>query len=342
MEIKSGKLPAPLLQKLLSKIKHVDPRVLVGPKLGEDAALIEFGDKILAAKTDPITFATDLIGWYLVQVNTNDLAVVGATPRWMLVTLLLPEGTNEQQITSIFSDLTKAAKSQNIALIGGHTEITSGITRSIAIGTLLGELDSKDAIKTADIKDGDAIILTKGIAIEGTSLLCRENENKLLELGVNPNIINTGKKMLFEPGISVRTDAELARKTVKVNSMHDPTEGGIATGLEEMASASGLGFNIDSSNIVIYKESKIVCDALGLNPLGLISSGALLLTTSADNAPKLLSAFHKNNIIANIIGTATKQHKGVNVLKDGTVSIMESFDRDELARYYDDNTISHQ
>ena len=335
MEIKSGKLPAPLLQKLLSKIKHVDPRVILGPKLGEDAALIEFGNKILAAKTDPITFATDLIGWYLVQVNTNDLAVVGATPRWMLVTLLLPEGTNEEQITSIFNDLTKAAESQNIVLIGGHTEVTSGLNRSIAVGTLLGELDSKDIIMTAGIKDGDAIILTKGIAIEGTSLLCREAETELLKLGVNPDIINTGKGMLFEPGISVRADAELARKTVKVNAMHDPTEGGIATGLQEMASASGLGLNIETSEIVIFEESKIVCDALELNPLGLISSGALLLATNSDNASKLISAFRENNIVANIIGTATKQHKDVNVLKDGVMSVMESFDRDELARYFD-------
>ena len=335
MEIKSGKLPAPLLQKLLSKIKHVDPRVILGPKLGEDAALIEFGNKILAAKTDPITFATDLIGWYLVQVNTNDLAVVGATPRWMLVTLLLPEGTNEEQITSIFNDLTKAAESQNIVLIGGHTEVTSGLNRSIAVGTLLGELDSKDIIMTAGIKDGDAIILTKGIAIEGTSLLCREAETELLKLGVHPDIINTGKGMLFEPGISVRADAELARKTVKVNAMHDPTEGGIATGLQEMASASGLGLNIETSEIVIFEESKIVCDALELNPLGLISSGALLLATNSDNASKLISAFRDNNIVANIIGTATKQHKDVNVLKDGVMSVMESFDRDELARYFD-------
>ena len=335
MEIKSGKLPAPLLQKLLSKIKHVDPRVILGPKLGEDAALIEFGNKILAAKTDPITFATDLIGWYLGQVNTNDLAVVGATPRWMLVTLLLPEGTNEEQITSIFNDLTKAAESQNIVLIGGHTEVTSGLNRSIAVGTLLGELDSKNIIMTAGINDGDSIILTKGIAIEGTSLLCREAETELLKLGVHPDIINTGKGMLFEPGISVRADAELARKTVKVNAMHDPTEGGIATGLQEMASASGLGLNIETSEIVIFEESKIVCDALELNPLGLISSGALLLATNSDNASKLISAFRENNIVANIIGTATKQHKDVNVLKDGVMSVMESFDRDELARYFD-------
>ena len=253
----------------------------------------------------------------------------------MLVTLLLPEGTNEEQITSIFNDLTKAAESQNIVLIGGHTEVTSGLNRSIAVGTLLGELDSKNIIMTAGINDGDSIILTKGIAIEGTSLLCREAETELLKLGVHPDIINTGKGMLFEPGISVRADAELARKTVKVNAMHDPTEGGIATGLQEMASASGLGLNIETSEIVIFEESKIVCDALELNPLGLISSGALLLATNSDNASKLISAFRENNIVANIIGTATKQHKDVNVLKDGVMSVMESFDRDELARYFD-------
>ena len=335
MEIKSGKLPAPLLKKLLGKIKQEDPRALLGPKLGEDAALIDFGNKILAAKTDPITFATDLIGWYLVQVNINDLAVVGATPRWMLATLLLPEGTNEKQVTNIFDGLTEAAEKQGVALIGGHTEVTTGITKSIAVGTLLGELDSKDIIMTAGIKEGDAIILTKGIAIEGTSLLCRESESSLLTAGVPKDIIAAGKKMLFDPGISVRVDAELARKTVKVHAMHDPTEGGVATGLQEMASASGLGLNIESSEIIIFDESKIVCDALGLNPLGLISSGALLIAMHPDDAPKLVTAFQKNNIMANIIGTATNAHREVRIVKNDVISRLEVFERDELARYYD-------
>ena len=336
MKIKSGKLPAPLLKKLLSKIKQKDQRVLLGPKLGEDAALIDFGNTILAAKTDPITFATDLIGWYLVQVNINDLAVVGATPKWMLATLLLPEGIDEAQVTNIFHDLIDATEKQGVTLIGGHTEVTPGITKSIAVGTLLGELDPKDIIMTAGIKDGDNIILTKGVAIEGTSLLCRESEDALLNAGVHKDIIDSGKAMLFDPGISVRLDAEIARKTVSVNAMHDPTEGGLATALHEMASASGLGITVKSSEISIFKESKIVCDALGLNPLGLISSGALLVAVNPDESQKLITAFKKHDIMAKIIGTATNKHKEVRIIKNNVINKIEVYERDELARYYDD------
>ena len=119
-----GKLPIDLLTRLLSDIDVRDPRVVLGARTGEDAALIDMGDRYLVAKTDPITFATDLIGWYLVQVNANDLAVMGATPRWLMATLLLPEGTTEAQTETIFAQLLEACDSLGITLIGGHTEIT--------------------------------------------------------------------------------------------------------------------------------------------------------------------------------------------------------------------------
>jgi len=334
LEIKSGKLPASLLKQLLDEISQEDPRVLLGPKVGEDAALIDFGDRVLAAKTDPITFATDLIGWYLVQVNVNDLAVMGATPKWMMVTLLLPEGIEERQIKHVFNTLAEATEKQGITLIGGHTEITAGLSKSIAVGTLLGELDKKDIIMTSGMKEGDSIILTKGIAIEGTAILCRESEKELSAAGVPKKIIESGKNMLFKPGLSVRKDAELARKTVRVHAMHDPTEGGLVNGLLEMSLASGLGIKIKFSEINIFAESKIVCDALGLNPLGLIASGALLAAVSPSDASKLMDVFHNNNIDAKVIGTATKLKQKLYIENDGKIDKIPMFERDELARYY--------
>ena len=101
--MQTGKLPLDLLGKLLSKIEVTDPRVILGGTLGEDAALIDIGDRYLVSKTDPITFVTDLIGWYLVQVNANDIAVMGGTPRWLMATLLLPEHTNEETVENIFA-----------------------------------------------------------------------------------------------------------------------------------------------------------------------------------------------------------------------------------------------
>ena len=170
----AGKLPLDMLADLLDKIERVDPRVVLGASPGEDAALIDMGDRYLVAKSDPITFATDLIGWYLVQVNANDLAVMGATPRWLMATLLLPEGVSEAEVRAIFDQLLDACRSQGIALIGGHTEVTHGLPRPIAVGALLGEAAKDEVVLTSGARPGDSVVLTKGIAIEGTAILARE------------------------------------------------------------------------------------------------------------------------------------------------------------------------
>ena len=152
--MQAGKLPLELLTRLLGKIDVKDPRVVLGAKPGEDAALIDFGDRYLVTKTDPITFATDLIGWYLVQVNSNDLAVMGATPKWLMVTLLLPEGSTPEEISEIFDQLLKACEESNITLVGGHTEVTYDLSRPIAVGSMFGEVDKDRVVLTSGARPG--------------------------------------------------------------------------------------------------------------------------------------------------------------------------------------------
>ena len=183
-QLNAGKLPLDLLGSLLGEVEIADPRVVLGPKPGEDAAMIDFGDRYLVAKTDPITFATDLIGWYMVNVNANDLAVMGATPKWLLATLLLPEGIHESRVAEMFHQLSDACAELNIALIGGHTEVTYNLDRPIAVGAMLGEVDRDKAILSSGVQPGDLLILTKGVAVEGTSILAREAEDQLAEHGV--------------------------------------------------------------------------------------------------------------------------------------------------------------
>ena len=187
--MQAGKLPLELLTQLLGRIDIKDPRVVLGPRPGEDAALIDFGDSYLVTKTDPITFATDLIGWYLVQVNANDLAVMGATPRWLMVTLLLPEGTRPDEVRAIFDQLRDACDGLEVALVGGHTEITRDLPRPIALGAMLGEVRKDRVVLTSGARPDDAIVLTKGIAIEGTAILAREAAKQLQEAGVAPELI---------------------------------------------------------------------------------------------------------------------------------------------------------
>ena len=243
--MEAGKLPFELLSEVLGRLEVRDPRVVLGPRPGEDAALIDFGDRYLVAKSDPITFATDLIGWYVVQVNANDLAVMGATPRWLMATVLLPEGSDRAMVESIFDQLSDACREHDITLVGGHTEVTYDLPRPIVAGAMLGEVAKDRVVLTSGARAGDSIVLTKGIAVEGTAILAREASESLAAAGVGEEVLQRAASLLFEPGISVRREAEIACEA-GARSMHDPTEGGLATGLLEMAAASGLGLHVDA------------------------------------------------------------------------------------------------
>ena len=171
----AGKLPLPLLDKLLTRFAPSDPRIIVGPRTGEDAAVFDFGDRYLVAKTDPITFATNEIGWYAVNVNANDVAVMGATPRWFLATVLLPAGQATAEMAErIFADISDACAALGVSLAGGHTEITHNLDRPIICGTMLGEIAKERLITTAGARPGDAVLLVKPVPIEGTALIALE------------------------------------------------------------------------------------------------------------------------------------------------------------------------
>ena len=199
--LRAGKLPLEILSQMLGRVEIRDPRVVLGPAAGEDAALIDFGDRYLVAKTDPVTFATDLIGWYVVQVNANDLAAMGATPRWLMATLLSAGGeTTGGEAQAIFDQMLEACEGLNVALVGGHTEITYGLPRPLVVGAMLGEVLKDRVVLTSGAQVGDAIVLTKGIAIEGTAILAREAEDGLRAAGVAADLIEKAKGMLFDPG----------------------------------------------------------------------------------------------------------------------------------------------
>ena len=331
--MQAGKLPPGLLSELLERIEVRDPRVVLGPKPGEDAALIDLGDRYLVAKSDPITFATDLIGWYLVQVNANDLAVMGAAPKWLMATLLLPEGTTSEQTRDAFEQITRACDVLNITLVGGHTEITLDMPRPIAVGALLGEVDKDKVVLTSGAQPGDSIVLTKGIAVEGTSILAREAGEALVEAGVEASVIERSRNLLFDPGISVVKDARIALASGGVNAMHDPTEGGLATGLMEMASAANVGLTVDLERVPVLAETAAICTALGLDPLGLIASGALLAAVAPEQASTLVAALHAEGVPAWEIGTFTDSEAGLQMRTAEGVRSLPTFSRDELARY---------
>jgi hydrogenase maturation factor len=237
-----GKLPNDLLATLLGKVQSRDPRVVLGPGIGRDAAVIDNGGpKLLVAKTDPVTFASDLIGWYAVNVNANDIACMGARPAWLMATILLPDGASAELAEAIFDQVTQACRRLRSACRRAHRRSPTGWTGDRR-GRTAGEVE-RDRLVRARRSSGDASILTKGIAIEAT-VLAREAADELRRAGMTPAEIEAGKAYIFEPGISVVKEAIAAGKAVRVHAMHDPTEGGLATALYEMAAASETGMSV--------------------------------------------------------------------------------------------------
>jgi hydrogenase maturation factor len=279
--VNAGKLPPDALERLLSRIAVRDPRVLAGARVGEDAAVLEFGGRCLVAASDPVTFAADRIGWYAVHINANDIAVMGARPRWFLATLLLPVPA---LAAAVMNDILAACSELDVTLVGGHTEITAGIERPIVCGHMLGEVATSALVRKQSMRPGDAILLAGGIAVEGTAILARE---KAAALSALPGETVAGaQRLLFDPGISVvrRALAAVDAAPGGVRAMHDPTEGGLVGGLCELAQAGGCGVRVQRAAIPILPETRALCAALGLDALRLIASGSLLIVVDREAA----------------------------------------------------------
>ncbi|SUZ95402.1 uncharacterized protein METZ01_LOCUS48256, partial [marine metagenome] len=330
-----GKFPPSLLDRLLSKAAVTDPQVVLGPGMGEDASVLDLGgDTLLLAKSDPITFATDRIGWYAVQVNANDIACTGGIPRWFLATLLVPERFTEDQAEELFTQVLDACNSLGVALVGGHSEVTYGIDRPIVSGTMLGEVARDRLVKTGGAQEGDSIVVTKGIAIEGTALLALERVEDLRKAGVSDDTIALSADLLHSTGISIIEDARIACTTAQIHSMHDVTEGGLITGLREVAAASGLGLAIEEGSVPVLAPTLEICQALDLDPLGLLASGALIITLPSNDVPSLLNNLEKTGIDGWEIGMMMAPEEGlVYIGREGEVELPQ-FSRDELARYF--------
>jgi len=259
---------------------------------------------------------------------------MGGTPRWFLATLLLPKGkTGPKEVQAIFEQISEACDELGVSLCGGHTEITLGIDRPIVVGQMLGEVEKDQWVSPERVKAGDAIILTKGIAIEGTSLIAREW--KPLPSSIRKDQIRRCRGFLKDPGISVVKEARRACEVAEIHAMHDPTEGGLATGLHELAAAASLGLMVEMEKIPILPETILLCRELDLNPLGLIASGALLIAASPKDSGKILSAIRFSGISASVIGKFWEKGKGVKIIEGGKSKDLPVFARDEIARLFE-------
>jgi len=323
-----GKLPSELLARLISTYATSDPTVVVGPGIGGDAAAIEVGGTTVVVKSDPITFASESPAMYLVDVNANDLACLGATPRWMMVTALLPEGTTEERVESHFRELRDACVLRGISLVGGHTEITFGLRRPILVGVLIGEVESERLLRPGGARPGDRLLLSKALAIEGTALVARELGDRLRTV-VDPALVERAAELLTDPGISVALEAIALLEVGGITALHDPTEGGLATGVRELAQAAGCGAAIDLDAVPILPETAAIAEALGLDPLGMLASGSLLAAAEPAAVERLVST---SRFPLTPIGEVTPPGSGFVLRGDGSERELPAYDSDETAR----------
>ncbi len=331
LAIPEGKLPEHLLSRHLGTLPADDPALLVAAGVGQDVAALDVGaDEVLVVHGDPITLSGQELGRAAVQVNANDIATAGATPRWFLATVLLPPGTSAAEALCLLGDIADAARELGVTPVGGHTEVTSVVSRPVVSGTMLGVVDRAGLRDKRDARPGDRVVLTKAVAVEGTALLAAELSDHLLAAGLDEGELARCRGLLEL--ISVVPEARVAARLEGVVAMHDVTEGGLATALEELAVACGHGLLVEPARVPVYPETQRVCAALGLDPLGLIGSGSLLLVCRPEAVAAVLAALDVEGVAATEIARFIAGEAGVRVVGGDRAPAWPRFAADEAAR----------
>lgn len=306
---KPGKLSHDKLSRLLRRLgPGRRSGVLIGPRIGEDAAAIDPGGRAVVVAADPVTFAADRVGWYAVHINANDVAAMGAKPQWFAGCVLLPAEC-PVRVERIFDDMAEACESIGAAVVGGHTEVTDAVSRPVVAGTMMGAVAKGRITSTGGVRPGDRIVMTQWAAIEATAIIARE-KGRALAGRCPPRTLAEARRFLFHPGISVVREAMVAAK-LGATAMHDPTEGGVVTGLWEMAQASGLEIRVELEAVPVHPHTARLCELTGLDPLRSIASGSLLIAIPAAKAERLMREMAARDIPAHVIGRAGRGRAGL-------------------------------
>jgi len=325
--LKIGKLDNELLEKIvIDKIKYKRDEVLVRPGIGEDCAVLDYGEYECVVSTDPITAAIEKIGSLAVHISCNDIASNGIEPIGLLLTVLLPEGTTEKDIEDLMGQAAEAAEELKVEIIGGHTEITKAVEKPVIISTAVGRGAKKTSI--IKMKPGDNIYVTKTVGLEGTGIIATDKKDEARKILTKEELAMAEK---MTDMVSVVPEGVIAGK-IGVSGMHDITEGGVLGAVWEMCRVSGTGALIKREDIPISKVTEKVCQSYGIDPLRLISSGSMLIIAPPEeNSHKIEKAMQEAGIRLTLIGTVTDESEGLTLVSsDGEKSIIEPPESDEI------------
>ncbi|MFY9176760.1 MAG: AIR synthase family protein [Caldicoprobacterales bacterium] len=319
-----GKIPNDILEKLLYKnIGKKQPEILVGPGIGKDCGVIDFGDDVCVISTDPITGAVNKIGYLAIHISCNDVATTGTKPIGAMVTIIAPANTQLTEIQSIMEDINRAANELDLEIIGGHTEVSPAVNQVVISVTALGKIAKEKLVHPGKAQVGDDILVTKTAGLEGTAIIAMDRED-ILARYFSRDFIDRASRFIEE--ISVVKEGLIAGK-FGAHAMHDATEGGILGALWEMSKAMNKGFEVDINKIPIAKETRKICKIFDIDPLRLISSGSMIIVTpDGEQLLKLLSnAGVSATIIGKVVGGTTPL-----VIYDGEKHVLEPPESDEL------------
>lgn len=323
--LKVGKVPENVLKRSVFKQIHTKRQeVLLGAGVGEDCAALKLAEgEIFVISTDPITGTAQDIGKLAIHITMNDLASAGAEPIGVMLTILLPEESEEAELKAMMRQIEEGCAKANVQIMGGHTEVTKAVVQPIVSVCGIGKAKEGKMVSTAGAKPGHDIIITKWIGLEGTSIIAKEKEEEL-KSRYPGDMIQMAKE--FDKYLSVVPEAAVAVSS-GVSAMHDVTEGGIFGALWELAEGSGVGLEIDLKKIPVKQETIEICEFFGINPYELISSGSMLMSAADGN--NLVRELEKAGIHAVVVGKATEGNDRV-LLNEEERRFLEPPKTDEL------------
>ncbi len=325
--MKEGKIPPEELSRLLKETSH-SPEIIVGADAGEDAAVVR-SDKIIIITADPITFTEENIGTYTVAVNCNDIVAMGGIPKYLTTTILLPPDSNHEKLPAIFKEISLACRQAGVLWVGGHTEVTSAVTRIVISAQMVGSL-FKEPTVTSGAQAGELLVMSKWAGLEATTILAREKKQVCRRL-LGREGFKRVLGWLHDPGISIIREGRILKET-RITAGHDPTEGGIATGIHEIASRSGVGACIDSAKIKIREETLKLCSYFDLDPLGILSSGVFLFTAEPEQAKAACAKLNTGGIPAAVIGKITPDPGEIILMQGEKARPLPIYNKDELLK----------
>lgn len=325
--MKTGKLDSKLLEEIVFRhLTFKRPEVITRPGIGEDCAVVDFGEYECVLSTDPITGAVSDIGRLAVQISCNDIASNGIEPLGLLLACMLPEGTTEEEINEIMSQAGKVSETLGVEIIGGHTEITKAVNTPVIVSTALGKAPKGASQSASKMKPGDFILMTKQTGLEGTGIIASDYGDQLKDILTDREM---AEAIAMLDHVSVVKEGVIAGG-IGTSGMHDITEGGVLGAIWEMCQVSGTGAEIWAQKIPVSAVTRKVCNHFNIDPLGLISSGSMLIIAPPEKKSELIDGIGEAGISVSLIGRVTEAEKGRYLVENNEKAAIEPPKRDEL------------